>query len=114
MEEVNYSVTIEKYSKSHFIKSFEKKYKDKWDMALGIIQYELQRIDNLLNTDKADIITQSEEFKIVKVQFSIPGTKQSPKASGNRCIVGVDEKKQIVSVLLVYSKTDISGKNETA
>jgi len=110
----NYSVQIEDFAGRHFIKSFKKKYKNKWDFTLIAIIAEFARIDNLLNTDRAELICGDEDIKIIKTKFRIAGTKESAKTSGNRCIVAWNKKKQTVSVLLVYTKTDLSGHNETA
>ncbi len=110
----NYSVQIEKFAERHFIKGFSKKYKNKWDFTLNAIFAELTRIDMLLQTDRAEIILDTEDFKMLKTKFKIAGTQESAKTSGNRCIVAWYPKKQSVSILLVYGKTDISEKNETA
>ena len=110
----NYSVQIEEFSQKHFIKSFEKKYKSHWDVTLRAIVSSLERIDMLLLTDKAETICDVGDIKIVKTKFRVAGTKESAKTSGNRCIVAWHEKKQSVSVLLVYSKTDLRSHNETA
>ena len=110
----NYSVTIDSFTERHFIKSFEKKYKQAWDVALIAITDQFERIDNLLNTPRAEIISSFESIKIIKTEFRIPTTKESAKTSGNRCIIAVDEKIKHVSILLVYCKTDIEGSNETA
>lgn len=110
----NYSVTIGEFALRHFIKSFEKKYQRKWDITLRAIIAELERVDALLLTDRAETISDMGEVKVVKTKFKVVGTQESAKTSGNRCIVLVDEGKRSVSVLLVYGKTDLSGKNETA
>lgn len=110
----NFSVQIEDFAKRHFINSFEKKYKNKWDSTLIAIISQLERIDNLLLTSRAETITDRGNIKIIKTQFRVIDTKESAKTSGNRCIVAWDTEKQIVSILLVYGKTDLSGKNETA
>ena len=113
--EVNYSVTIEGFAERHYIKSFQKKYKTAWDETLRSVIDQFERIDNLLSeTDRAELITETDTIKIVKTSFRVARTKESAKTSGNRCIVMVDEKKKTVSVLLVYTKTDLPGTNETA
>ena len=113
MEE-NYSVQIEDFAKRHFIKSFEKKYKNNWDFTLRFLLEEFIRIDNLLKTARAEIIYDSTEVKIIKTKFRVVGTKESAKTSGNRCIVAWHKTNKFVSILLVYRKTDLSGRNETA
>lgn len=110
----NLSVQIEQFAESHFVKKFEKKYKQHWDTTLQAITAELERIDMLLNTDKAETICDVDGIKIIKTKFRIVGTKESAKTSGNRCIVALHAEKQFVAVLLVYSKTDLGGHNETA
>ena len=105
---------VESFAERHFIKSFEKKYKSKWDLTLLYVMEELARIDNLLLTDRAETITDAGDIKIIKTKFRVVGTQESAKTSGNRCIVAWCISKQSVSVLLVYGKTDLSGKNETA
>ena len=110
----NYPVSIEDFAKRHFIKSFERKYKSKWDFTILYIIEELARIDNLLLTDKAETIIHAGEVRIIKTKFRIVDTKESAKTSGNRCIVAWHTNKQFVSILLVYGKTDLRGHNETA
>lgn len=110
----NFSVQIEDFAERHFIKSFEKKYRDKWDLTFVSIFAQLARIDNLLLTDRAETITDAGDIKIIKTKFKVVDTKESAKTSGNRCIVAWCISKQLVSILLVYSKTDLSPNNETA
>lgn len=112
--QANYSVQIENFAERHFIKSFEKKYKAHWDITLRAITAELERIDMLLLTDRAETICDVDGVKIIKTKFRIFGTKESAKTSGNRCIAAWHQEKQFVSLLLVYGKTDLSGHNETA
>lgn len=112
--EVNYLVVIEEFAKRHYIKSFEKKYKNAWEITLRSIIVEFEHIDRFFLTDKADPITDIDGITIAKTDFKVAGTKESAKSSGNRCIILVDEKLKSVSVLLVYSKTDLPSTNETA
>lgn len=110
----NYSVQIEKFAERHFIKSFEKKYKNHWSITLRAITAELERIDALINTSRAETICDNDNIKIIKTEFRVSGTKESARTSGNRCIVAWNQAKQFVSILLVYGKTDIASHNETA
>ena len=111
---MNYFVKFESFSERHFVKSFQKKYKEQWCVTRRAIVAELERIDKLLLTTKAEVICDVDGIKIVKTQFKIANTKKSAKTSGNRCIVTWHEDKQFVSVLLVYGKTNLGGTNETA
>lgn len=110
--DINYSVQIEGFAERHFIKNFEKKYKSQWDVTLRSIIFGLERIDNLLKTDKASIILGDDNIKIIKSEFKIAGSKESTKTSGDRCIVAWHKKDGMVFVLLVYGKTDLSSKNK--
>ena len=39
---------------------------------------------------------------------------KSPKTSGNRCVLLIDNDKELIQVLLIYSKTDLpKNKKET-
>ncbi len=109
----NAIVVIEDFATSHFLKSFAKKYKHHWDVTQDAIIAELTRIEALLQTDKAAIIVETDTVKIIKTKFRVAGTKESAKTSGNRTIVAWHTDEHRVSVLLVYSKTDLASKNET-
>ncbi len=67
----------------------------------------------MLLTKRADLISAAGNYRLVKLDFTVAGVKKSPKASGNRCILAVDEEMGTVRVLLVYSKNDITAQNET-
>jgi len=110
----NYLVIIEPFASRHYIKKFSKKYHRAWDITLKALISQFERIDMLLQKDVAEIIIKSGDLKIIKSEFSVAGMHQSPKGSGNRCIVAVDESCKKVYVLLVYHKNDLGDGNETA
>lgn len=110
----NYSVEIEAFAERHFIKGFQKKYKKQWDFTLRAIIAELEHIDRLIQTDRAETIHDIDRLKIIKTKFKVAGTQESAKTSGNRCIVAWHSDKGLVSVLLVYGKTDLGGGKETS
>lgn len=109
-----YAVFVEPYAERHFIKAFAKKYKGSWDVTWKAVLEELKRIDSLLETSIAETITSRDGVRIIKMEFRVAGTRDSRKASGNRCIVAVEDSVATVRVLLVYHKNDITGSNETA
>jgi hypothetical protein len=111
--EGNYSVKIESFAERHFIKSFQKKYKTAWDVTQRAIIAEFEHIDALLLTDRAETITEVGDIKIIKTKFTVAGTHESAKASGNRCIIAAYKSSQSVLVLLIYGKTDLGGRKET-
>ena len=113
MAQHKYNVVFEEYTKRHFIKNFEKKYKSKWNKTQDDIIFVCEHIENMLLTKRADLISVAENSRLVKLDFAIFGLKVSPKSSGNRCILFLDDDIKLVKVLLVYSKNDIPTSNET-
>ena len=113
MEQLNYDVEFEDYTKRHYISTFRKKYKEKWSTTELTIIEMCKRIDNMLLYSRADLISVSGNLQLVKLDFAVDGTQMSPKASGNRCILFIDNSIRLVRILLVYSKNKISEPNET-
>ena len=113
MDQCKYNVVVEPFAERHFIKSFAKKYKSQWAKTLANIIFICEHIENVLKTQRADLISASGDYRLVKMDFTIFGLKVSPKKSGNRCILLVDGKMRMVRILLVYAKTDLPSKNET-
>jgi len=109
-----YTIIIERFAERHYIKTFHKKYGRAWEITLEAMVRELQSFDILIESKLTDVICGSESTKICKFDFRVAGTNESRHGSGNRCIVAMDNLKSTVSVLLVYSKTDIGGGKETA
>ena len=110
----NYTVFFEPFTDNHYIKKFIKKYKERaWDNTQKAIIAMCMRIDSVLLSKRADCISTIDSCKLVKMDFAVDGTHISPRSSGNRCILYINEEERHVRVLLVYSKNDISLKNET-
>ena len=109
-----YTVEIEDFAERHFIKKFRKKYKQSWERTEEAIYAMYERVDNLLEKKRANVICDVDGVRIIKSEFSIVGTNISPKASGNRCIAACIVEERTVKVLLVYNKNDIPQHNETA
>lgn len=110
----NNTVKIEKFAENHFIDGFARKHKDHWEVTLDAVKESLGRIEMLLITSKATMVCEANNVQIIKVEFRVDGTKESAKTSGNRCIVAWHKEEQKVCVLLVYGKTDIPTRRETA
>ena len=110
----NYAVVIEKFAERHYIAKFKKKHKNAWKITWNAIAEQFKRIENLIGvTSIVEIIHNSDDIKICKTEFRIAGHGKSRHASGNRCIIAVCKSTAVVHVLLVYSKGDIVGANET-
>ena len=71
-------------------------------------------LDALEGKNIAEIITSTKDVVLYKTEFKIAGTQESRHSSGNRCIIAAHKDAAQIRVLLVYSKTDLSGHNETA
>lgn len=113
-ESLNYSCGWKEFAERHYAKAFSKKYKSSWLTTRNDIDDVCRRIDRMLDFARADLIASVGSHKLIKLDFSVAGTKVSPKASGNRCILFVDEERRHVEVLIAYSKNEIGPPNETA
>jgi hypothetical protein len=111
---IKYSVNIKQYAERHYIKSFAKKYGRAWDITIETLIRELQSLDVLLDRTIAEMIKETADIKICKVEFKIAGNNQSRHGSGNRCIVAVHKDVGLVNVLLLYHKSHLGDGNETA
>jgi len=111
---MKYEVVFESFTEKHFIKCFSKKYKNAWDFTLKLLHEEFEQIDFLFLKQSAETISDFPDVKICKTEFKIAGTQVGRHASGNRCIVAIYKNTKVVSVLLVYNKTDLPSAHETA
>ena len=108
-----YIVSINNYAERHYIKSFAKKYMNKWDLTLSAIIFQLENVEEFHNTNFFEKIHVYENYYIAKVEFTIAGSKESKKSSGCRYIVKVNTKELTSEMLLIYHKSDVNMSNET-
>lgn len=114
-----FSVKLIDYSERHYLKKFEKKYKGKqWDYTKKSIIQDLSRLRVKNNTTQSS--TQIDELKfddyeyLAKYDFKVALTKESTKSSGNRCILYINNKTDIIKILMIYNKNDLpKNKDET-
>ena len=112
---ISYAIVVEKFAERHYIAKFKKKHKNAWDVTWSAIAEQFKRIESLIGVNNiVEIIIDAGDVKICKTEFRIAGPGKSRHASGNRCIIAVRKSTAVVHVLLVYSKGDIGGSNETA
>ena len=103
-----YSVLFTEHSENHYCKDFKKKYKKHWEVTKQSIQDSLERIYGLSGTKLLDVICASNKSTILaKFDFKISGDNHSAKTSGNRCILEINNAKNSVAVLLIYSKDHV-------
>jgi len=83
------------------------------DTTFIAIKNMLERIDIFLLTTKAEKIHSADYLHLVKCEFAVAWSNQSPHGSGNRYIVFLNEQSKTCNIILLYAKTDIQWKNET-
>jgi len=113
---MRYEVIFRPFTERHFIRTFAKKYKGAWDKTLKGLVVEFTFAEVLFEKSIAETICVSRDngIRICKTEFKIAGPGKSRHASGNRCIIALHKSTATAHVLLVYSKGDIHGPNETA
>ncbi len=113
-----YRVIFEEYTKRHYVKDFEKKYKGSWLTTRKALVSEFYNIDMLIDSGRTNppIHRTSDNSQwIIKHEFIIAGLKESRKTSGRRIIAYVDNANQVVRILLIYHKDHVDKKaSETA
>jgi len=114
MEASDYNCEFDEFTERHYVKKLAKRHEHYWDKTQNDIIDICKRIDKTLEYSRADPISSAGQYKLVKLDFSIEGSGVSPKNSGHRCILVVDEMLRSVRILLVYSKHEIGSPNETA
>jgi hypothetical protein len=103
------------YAKRHFIKRFAKDYPgQQWAVTQEAILEDLTRLDYAANDlqkgQQVDELKHNDSCWLLKYDFRVALTKQSAKASGNRCIAYLDYKCGLLDILLVYGKDDLPKK----
>lgn len=111
---IKHDVKTEDFAEKHYIKNFRKKYKTYWDLTFRGIEKMLEGLDNIVDTTIVEEINCLNDLAILKMEFRVAGTDYSRKSSGNRCILSLNKKTKEIKILLVYHKSDIGDKNETA
>ena len=102
-----YRVIFGEYSKRHFIKDFEKKYKGSWLTTRKALVSQLRNVDMLVNSGRTNPPIHRADDRsewILKHEFVVAGLKISKKSSGCRIIAHVNEIEKLVTILLVYHK----------
>lgn len=106
-------IKVEDYTKRHYIKDFQKKYKQAWDITFDTINNMLFKVEFFLITKKLEKIHICETWYIVKGYFKVAWSDKSAKISWNRFIVYIDKIEGIAYILLIYHKGHIIWKHET-
>ncbi len=110
-----YKVVLEDYAAKHFLfkKYSKKKLRSVFEKPKRSLFLIIEKVDLAIKTNIVDVITDKHaDIVICKVEFKIY-PKDSPKKSGNRCIVAQDKSRNEVRILFAYHKSDIKGAHET-
>lgn len=105
-------VTYTNYAKRHFLKDFQKKYKGKqWDYTEKSFIQDLRRLrveNNLTqSSSQIDELKYCDHEYLAKYDFKVALTKESTKSSGNRCVLYINDTKNIIEILMIYNKTHL-------
>lgn len=115
-----FQVQYADYAKKHFLKNFEKKYPGvQWEVTDRSIQFELARLrmpnNDTQSSQQVDELKHKDNYWLIKYDFRVAKTKESTKSFGNRCVVSIDNSKDLIEILLIYAKDDLpKNQNETA
>lgn len=107
IEDIDFKVRFSEYSKKHYKKKFQKKYATQWEITETAIIESLKRVYGLQTTNRLNCIQYYEYYGLFKFAFSVAGTQKSPKNSGNRIILFLDNEKYTIDILLIYHKEDL-------
>ena len=115
MDISNYKVELSDFSERHYIKDFAKEHKSKWAKTIVDIVDICKRIDKMLalGRQQIDLIKAVDGHKLVKLAFAVEGTHKSPKNSGSRAILWINDIDRVVTILMIYGKGHVRGKGET-
>ncbi|RKZ43725.1 MAG: hypothetical protein DRR16_27770 [Candidatus Parabeggiatoa sp. nov. 3] len=107
IKDIDFQVSFSDFSEKHYKKRFQKKYTKEWAITEKAIIESLKRVYRLKDTDRLDCIKFCEPYGLFKFDFAVAGTQKSPKKSGNRIILFLDNEKENIDVLLIYHKDDL-------
>jgi len=107
-----FRVSFDDYAKRHFLKRFKKDYRERqWDITVDSIFQDLARIktkdSDLQKTQQVDELWYMNAYWILKYDFRVAQTNESPKSSGNRCVIFLDNNINKIVILLIYGKGDL-------
>ena len=111
-----YRVSVAPFAEKHYIKTFQKKYKDRWSPTWISIIRQIEEYEKLADSNTFSCINECDGLKICKMEFRIAGKGPSRKRSGNRAIILFDTNTGSAKILLMYHKQDFvkGGGSETA
>jgi len=116
IKEGKFRVSFSKYSNRYYRKKFHRKYHKQWNVTETAILESLKRVYKLQGTKRLDELccdSKNNRYGAYKFDFSVAGTKTSPKSSGNRLFLFLDNKAFEIEIMIIFHHEDICKKNET-
>ena len=107
-----FQVIFSDYSKNHFLKKFKKKYPGRqWPLTEESIKQDLSRINfnDIQSSQQIDELWSDDKLWVFKYDFRVAGTKESTKSSGNRLVGIIDLATNLITIIVIYHKTDLPG-----
>ena len=106
------TIKFHPYAERHFLKRFKKEYKGKqWEVTQDSIEQDLSRIkmdkSDLQKSQQVDELWYNNGCWIFKYDFRVAKTNESTKSSGNRCIVFLNSKDNLIQILVIFGKNDL-------
>ncbi len=112
IKDIDFQVSFADFAEKHYRKKFRKKYPNKaWEITETSIMLFLKGIYQLKDTNLLDCIKFCEPYGLFKFDFAVAGTQKSPKDSGNRIILFLDNEEENIKILLIYHKDDLEKRN---
>lgn len=109
----DYKVKLSDFGEKHYLfKKYSKKKNNKQNFlkARNSLFLLLGKMDLYLKTNSAkEITSKNENLVICKIEWKIL-PKETPKSSGNRCIILQNKEKGEVIILFAYHKNDCEEK----
>ncbi|MDL2235799.1 hypothetical protein LJC07_06595 [Christensenellaceae bacterium OttesenSCG-928-L17] len=65
------------------------------------------KANDIQKTQQVDELWHKNDFWIFKYDFRVAQTKESTKTSGNRCVAFLDNSKNKIVILMLFSKNDL-------
>ena len=114
MEE-DYKVLTGAVFHKFYEKAFQKKYHGRWSVTLDSLKQMCKRIETVYGLELCDEIKKVDNRRLLKIDFAVAKSGESPKTSGCRLIAVSDDDDKTIEMLIVYCKSDIEhiNSNET-
>jgi len=111
----NYEVIKGSEFGKFYAKTFQKKHHNRWVVTSDSLEQLCKRVNTVYDLELCDQIKIIGSKRLLKIDFALAKSGESPKSSGCRMIAVSDDDEFTVHMLIVYCKSDIEhiNNNET-